>query len=347
MTRPKPPSPEATYLSSLSQTLRQYMMAYLEHLAATNHSPRTIESYSERLRPFVTWCEERGMTQAAQVSLSVLEGYQRYLHGYRKADGKPLAQGGQLNRLTAIRMLFRWLLQRHHILYNPAEQMTLPKAEKRLPAQILSEEETEAVMDAQNTETLTGLRNRAVLEMLWSTGLRRSELSELMLADVDVGRGVLVVRQGKGNKDRVVPVGMRALVWVQRYLDAVRPRLTTKHDSGYLFVTIWGKRLARSTLTILAGEAIREQAHLKKAGACHVFRHSMATQMLERGADTRHIQAILGHEKLETTQIYTRVAIGHLKQVHEKTHPAERKPKPRRRKKAKADTTPSPDSPKK
>ncbi|MCO7262634.1 site-specific tyrosine recombinase XerC [Dickeya zeae] len=342
MTRPKPPSPEALHLSSLSQTLRQYMTAYLAHLMATNHSPRTAEAYSERLRPFVTWCEERGLTQAAQVSLSVLEAYQRHLRGYRKADGKPLAQGGQLNRLSAIRSLFRWLLQRHHILYNPAEQMTLPKEEKRLPAQILSEEETEAVMDAQNTETLTGLRNRAVLEMLWSTGLRRSELAGLMLADVDVGRGVLVVRQGKGNKDRVVPVGMRALVWVQRYLDAVRPRLTTKHDSGYLFVTIWGKRLARPTLTALAGRAIRDDAHLKKAGACHVFRHSMATQMLENGADTRYIQAILGHEKLETTQIYTRVAIGHLKAVHEKTHPAERKP--RRRKKPRPDATPQPDT---
>ncbi|MFP1868243.1 site-specific tyrosine recombinase XerC [Lonsdalea quercina] len=351
MTRPKLPSPEALYLSGLSQTLRQYTTAYLAYLTATNHSPRTVEGYGERLRPFVTWCEERGLMQAAQVSLSVLEAYQRHLHGYRKADGKPLAQGGQLNRLTSIRMLFRWLLQRHHILYNPAEQMTLPKAEKRLPAQILSEEETEAVMDAQDTETLTGLRNRAVLEMLWSTGLRRSELANLMLADVDVGRGVLVVRQGKGNKDRVVPVGLRALVWVQRYLDAVRPRLTTRHDSGYLFVTIWGKKLARSTLTILAGSAIREQAHLKKAGACHVFRHSMATQMLENGADTRHIQAILGHEKLETTQIYTRVAIGHLKAVHEKTHPAERKPKSRRKKRKpgepKPDATVSPDSPKK
>ncbi|WP_232426866.1 site-specific tyrosine recombinase XerC [Erwinia tracheiphila] len=320
--------------------MRRHVLMWLESLDGAGYSARTVEGYRERLLPFVTWCEERGLTQAAQVSLSVLEAYQRHLHGYRKADGKPLAQGGQLNRLTAIRMLFRWLLQRHHILYNPAEQMMLPKAEKRLPSQILSEEETEAVMDAQDTETLTGLRNRAVLEMLWSTGLRRSELAGLMLADVDVGRGVLLVRQGKGNKDRVVPVGLRALVWVQRYLDAVRPGLTGRHDSGYLFVTIWGKRLARSTLTILAGSAIREQARLKKAGACHVFRHSMATQMLENGADTRHIQAILGHEKLETTQIYTKVAIGHLKAVHEKTHPAERKPKTRRRKR-------KPDSPKK
>ncbi|MDX7993277.1 tyrosine-type recombinase/integrase, partial [Xenorhabdus littoralis] len=123
---------------------------------------------------------------------------------------------------------------------------------------------------------------------------------------------VIVVRQGKGRKDRVVPIGERALSWVNRYLADVRPRLAWKYDSGYLFITIKGQPLARSTVTLMAGKAIREQARLNKPGACHLFRHSMATQMLENGADTRHIQAILGHEKLETTQIYTRVAIGHL-----------------------------------
>ncbi|OSM94152.1 recombinase XerD [Lonsdalea populi] len=323
-------NPSALVASSQT-TLRQHTLSYLEHLTATGRSARTVEAYGERLRPFVTWCEQRGMTLAAQVSLAVLEGYQRHLRQYRKSDGKRLSSGGQVNRLTAIRSLLRWLLQRHHILYSPAEQMTLPRVEKRLPAQVLSVEETEAVLDAQDTRTLTGLRNRAVLEMLWSTGLRRSELANLLRVDVDVGRGGLVVRQGKGRKDRVVPVGMRALVWTQRYLDAVRPRLTTRHDSGYLFVTIHGRKLGRSTLTQLAGNAIRAQAKLEKAGACHLFRHSMATQMLENGADTRHIQAILGHEKLETTQIYTRVAIGHLKQVHERTHPAERKAKKRKK----------------
>ncbi|PWC16564.1 recombinase XerD [Brenneria roseae subsp. roseae] len=293
--------------ASSQTTLRQHTLSYLEHLTATDRSARTVEAYGERLRPFVTWCEQRGVTLAAQV-----------------------------NRLTAIRSLLRWLLQRHHILYNPSEQLVLPKVGTKLPAQVLSVEETEAVLDAQDTQTLTGLRNRAVLEMLWSTGLRRSELANLLRVDVDVGRGGLVVRQGKGRKDRVVPVGMRALVWTQRYLDAVRPRLTSRHDSGYLFATIHGRKLGRSTLTQLAGNAIRREAKLEKAGACHLFRHSMATQMLENGADTRHIQAILGHEKLETTQIYTRVAIGHLKKVHERTHPAERKRKPRRKKTTRA-----------
>lgn len=102
MTRLKPPSPEALYLSSLSRTLRQYMSAYLAHLTATNHSPRTVEGYGERLRPFVTWCEQHGISHAPQVSLAVLEGWQRYLRGYRKADGHPLAVSGQLQRLSAV-----------------------------------------------------------------------------------------------------------------------------------------------------------------------------------------------------------------------------------------------------
>ncbi|MCT8350265.1 tyrosine-type recombinase/integrase, partial [Photorhabdus temperata] len=117
----------------------------------------------------------------------------------------------------------------------------------------------------------------------------------------------------------------QALHWLSRWL-SVRPQLTRRGDSGHLFITLKGRGLAKGTLTWIAADSIRKQAQLTKPGACHLFRHSMATQMLENGADTRHIQAILGHEKLETTQIYTRVAIGHLKKVHEQTHPAERKP---------------------
>lgn len=143
--------------------------------------------------------------------------------------------------------------------------------------------------------------------------------------EVRFTRGVVNVRQGKGKKDRVVPVGHVALEWVMRYLRNVRPRLAQRFDSGHLFITWHGKGLNRGTLTQLAGEAIRDKARIDKPGACHIFRHSMATQMLDNGADTRHIQAILGHEKLETTQIYTKVAIAPLQRVHEKTHPAEKR----------------------
>ena len=230
----------------------------------------------------------------------------------------------QLNRLAAIRIWLRWLLQRHVILYNPADLLALPKAESHLPAQVFSEAETRAVLRSHDEGTPLGLRNRAILEILWSTGIRRMELANLMLPDVDATRGVVYVRQGKGHKDRVVPVGKTALIWLERYLVNVRPRLAYQAESGHLFISQKGTGLKRSTLTQLAGKAIREKARLKKAGACHIFRHSMATQMLENGADIRHIQAMLGHEKLETTQVYTRVAIGHLQKVHAQTHPAEK-----------------------
>ncbi|EBF8303233.1 recombinase XerD, partial [Salmonella enterica subsp. enterica] len=141
-------------------------------------------------------------------------------------------------------------------------------------------------------------------------------LANLMAGDVDFTRGVVNVRQGKGKKDRVVPVGHVALEWLMRYLRHVRPRLTQRHDSGHLFVTYHGKGMSGGTITQIAGTTIREKARIEKPGACHIFRHSMATQMLDNGADTRHIQAILGHEKLETTQIYTKIAIRPLQEVH-------------------------------
>ncbi|EGX6618222.1 site-specific tyrosine recombinase XerC [Salmonella enterica] len=338
MTKPIPPSAAALYLSGQNEnaTLRQLAGAWLAHLDAQGYSPRSLEGYRERLLPFVTWCEERGLLYAPQVSLEALESYQRHLRGYRKADGQPLVVGGQLSRLSAIRNFWRWLLKRHVILYNPADLLELPKGESRLPAQVFSEGETRQVLQSLDTEKPLGLRNRAILEMFWSTGIRRMELANLRLRDVDVTRGVLNVRQGKGKKDRVVPVGDEALAWVQRYLKDVRPRLAERMDSGHLFLTQKGDGLKRATLTMIGGKAIREQARVNKPGACHIFRHSMATQMLENGADTRHIQAILGHEKLETTQVYTRVAIGALQRVHDRTHPAEK----RRRKAAQQPETP-------
>ncbi|UJD73805.1 integrase [Photorhabdus luminescens] len=326
-------------------TLRQHLAAWLEAVQGQGLSERTQEAYEERLLPFVTWCEARGVMTAPQVSLPLLESYQRWLRSYRKTNGQPYSPGSQRDRLSVLRQWFRWLLQRHHILYNPTDNMVLPREEKRLPAQVMNEDETHTVLAAANIDTLTGLRNRVILEVLWSTGIRRMEVANLLLSEVDFGRGVVLVRQGKGNKDRVVPIGEQALHWLSRWL-SVRPELTRRGDSGHLFITKKGRGLARGTLTQIAADSIRKQAQLAKPGACHLFRHSMATQMLENGADTRHIQAILGHEKLETTQIYTRVAIGHLKEVHEQTHPAERQSKQATLPDDKQANSNKPDSPK-
>ncbi|MBE8589392.1 site-specific tyrosine recombinase XerC [Xenorhabdus griffiniae] len=305
-------------------TLRQQLEAWFDTLRAQGRADRTRETYRSYLLPFIDWCEQRSVRYPAQVTLVLLESWQRYLRAYRKADGQPYGNNGQRERLIALRLWFRWLLQRHHILYNPAEQMVLPKEEKRLPAQILSERETTQVLESLDDQSVLGFRNRVMLEILWSSGIRRMELRQLQRGDIDFERGAVVVNQGKGNKDRVVPVGERALGWLQRYLANVRPQLAAHYDSGYLFISQKGRPLSLGHLTQIAGKAIRQQAHLDKPGACHLFRHSMATQMLDNGADIRHIQAMLGHEKLNTTEIYTRVAIGHLKKVHKQTHPAER-----------------------
>jgi integrase/recombinase XerD len=167
---------------------------------------------------------------------------------------------------------------------------------------------------------LTGLRDRAILETLYSTGMRRLELTHLKLYDVDLARGTVMIRQGKGRKDRLIPIGSRACAWIQKYLDEVRPQLVIRSDERALFVTDYGEPFERNRLSDLVKKYMRHAgiAH----GSCHALRHACATHMLENGADIRFIQALLGHAELSTTQIYTQVAIGKLKEIHAATHPA-------------------------
>ncbi|MEK7244916.1 MAG: tyrosine-type recombinase/integrase, partial [Pseudomonadota bacterium] len=165
-----------------------------------------------------------------------------------------------------------------------------------------------------------GLRDRAMLETLYSTGVRRAELCALALYDIDLNRRALHVRGGKGNKDRMIPIGSRACAWVEKYLIESRPQLlVADHDT--LFVTAHGEPLTHGFLTNRI-KALLRYAGIEKTGGAHLFRHAMATHMLDNGADTRFIQAMLGHANLQTTQIYTQVSIEKLKQIHDATHPA-------------------------
>jgi len=160
-----------------------------------------------------------------------------------------------------------------------------------------------------------------MLEVLYSTGIRRAELGHLNLYDIDRDRGVMMVREGKGKKDRVVPIGSRAIHWIDTYLADVQPDLASGADDGTLFLSALGQPLGVHRLTEIVREAVND-AGIGKRGSCHMFRHTMATLMLENGADIRFIQQMLGHVKLETTQIYTQVSIKALKAVHTATHPA-------------------------
>ena len=194
-----------------------------------------------------------------------------------------------------------------------------------LPKHVLSVDEVEQVMQQPDIADPMGVRDRAILETLYSTGMRRGEFVQLKLYDVDLRNGTVFVRQGKGKKDRFVPIGERAIKWIEKYLCEVRPELVIEPDDMTLFLSQYGEAFSRDHLSGLVHDYI-EAANLGKGGGPHLLRHTMATLMLENGADLRFIQEMLGHEKITTTQIYAHVSIRQLKLVHEHTHPAELKP---------------------
>jgi integrase/recombinase XerD len=286
-----------------------------------NYSERTVENRENNLRLFITWCDERGVTQPQEVTRPILERYQRYLFLYRKPNGEALSGGSQVKRLEPIRGWFRWLIRHNRILGNPAADLEMPRVEKRLPKHILSAEEAERILNVPDVTSAMGLRDRAMLETLYSTGVRRSELVALKVHDIDPDRGTLMVRQGKGKRDRLIPIGARALAWIRKYLNEARPQLMLGDDDRTLYLTIHGEAVDINTLGRLVNGYIK-QSGLEKSGSCHLFRHTMATLMLENGADVRFVQAMLGHADLKTTQIYTHVAIRALKEIHTATHPA-------------------------
>jgi integrase/recombinase XerD len=291
-------------------------------MAARGYSERTVGNRRFMLSYLAAWLAERGITRPAEVTRPVLESYQRWLFHYRKSNGDPLSFRSQSQRLLAVRAFFKWAARQRHVLHNPASEIELPRAERRLPRPALTAAEAELVLAQPDLADPIGIRDRAMLEVLYSTGIRRSELAHLAVTDIDHERATLLVRLGKGKKDRLIPIGERALAWVRRYLAEVRPRLATAgDDDGTLFLSAEGTGFSLDRLTQLSGRYVKASG-VPKTGACHLFRHTMATVMLEGGADIRYIQAMLGHAELSTTQIYAQVSVRALQAVHTATHPA-------------------------
>jgi len=307
----------------LAVTDKALLAEYLEWMQATNYAERTVDQRRKYVGWFIAWCEERGVTRPGEVTRPVLERYRRELHRHRKKDGKPLSFRSQNGRLSMLRGYFGWLSKQNHILYNPAADLELPRPEKRLPKHVLTASEVERVLNQPDATKPLGVRDRAILEMFYSTGIRRNELLGLKEHDLDFDRGTVMIRQGKGKRDRVVPIGRRASLWVEKYLLEVRPDLVAGRDDGTLFLTYRGGPFNESRLSLMVHRYVKASG-VGKSGACHLLRHTMATLMLENGADIRYIQQMLGHEDLRSTQVYTQVSIRKLKEIHDSTHPGAR-----------------------
>lgn len=301
--------------------MARLIAGFIEYLRVRNYSERTVDQRRKCLNWFTAWCEERGIMRPSEITRPVLERYQRFLYHYRKEDGTPLTFGSQFTRLVSVRMFFKWLVRNNHLLYNPASELELPRLEQRLPQAVLTAKEADAVLNQPNINNPLGIRDRAILETFYSTGMRRFELAGLHLTDLDAERGTILIRQGKGKKDRMIPIGARAIAWIEKYLREVRPQFAVEPDDGTLFLTQDGTPFVLARLSHIVKGCL-DRAGIGKGGGCHLFRHTCATLMLEGGADIRFIQQMLGHVSLETTQIYTRVSIRQLKAIHTATHPA-------------------------
>lgn len=304
------------------QTLAVLAEAYLDYLRMLNRTEKAVRSQWHGIKYFLRWAQERDLSDPAEVTHALLQRYQRWLWRYRKDNGKPLSVSSQRSRIGAVKALFSWLCREHIIAANPASDIELPRAEKRLPGEALSIAQVEELMSVPDICDPLGVRDRALLELIYSTAIRRTEAARLEVSDLNREKRILWVRQGKGRKDRVVPVGERALQWAEKYIEDIRPLLLVNPDEQALFLTGYGTAFNADVL----GRRVREcmvKAGLEREGlGPHLLRHTCATHMLEGGADIRYIQELLGHEKLETTAIYTKVGIEQLQAVHTRCHPA-------------------------
>ena len=303
---------------------------FLEASEVEGYSPRTIESYRSHLKIFLTYLDqETDVTAVTVVTPEILHGYQTWLYGFVVDEqGRGLAIATQAARLSVVRAFFRRMVTTDVLLYDPSAGLVLPKRKGILPRSVLTKKELKRLLLAPDTTTVLGLRDRAMLELLYSSGIRNAELRGLEIYDLDLDRGLLRINQGKNAKDRVTPLGKVACRWLREYLEEGRPKLLAGRKGGAAESVVFVSKNGRPLLAACVIDRIRrlaEKAGISRTITPHSLRHTFATHMLRGRADIRHIQAMLGHASVATTQIYTRVEVTDLKEVHRRCHPREKR----------------------
>ena len=303
--------------------LKLWQERWSEYLAVRQSSTYTIATYGVGLKSFFAFLEDQGVEALSEVTRELLEEYRSHLFARRTAQGKRLSPATQCARLGAAKAFFRYLVAANYLAFDPCASLELPILRPDLPA-VLSESEVVRLLETPDVSTRLGVRDRAVLELLYSTAIRNGELCDLRCEHLDPEFTSLLIACGKGGKPRLVPLGEEARDWLETYLARVRPFWQTKHSTESLFLNQRGSSLKRYQLTrivrLLAGAA-----GLGRTVTPHTLRHSCATHMLRRGAGLRQLQVLLGHSSSRTTDHYTRVDLTDLRKVLRRCHPRERR----------------------
>ena len=297
---------------------------FRRHLVVKGWTPSTLEGYRRLLKRLLDFLKERQVEDTSQVTKAMMGDFQESEKERLSPKGLPLAVHTVNSSLLMAKNLFRYLREEGVLWSDPSREVTLMRAPKMLPRSFLTAVEAKKMMEAPDTSTALGYRDRCILEVLYSTGIRRGELNALKVTDLDLDGGFLRVNQGKGGKDRVVPLGRMACRFIRSYLEHVRPLYLRKDPAmPWLFLSRKSGRMS----TMVARGVVRrytQEVGIGKKVTPHTFRHTCATLMLKNGANIRHVQEQLGHASLETTKIYTAVTVTDLKEIHKKCHPRER-----------------------
>jgi len=299
----------------------ELLFAFKQHLQAHGRSPATVELYTDQAGCFL---KSLSASDIRQVTKSHIEAYIAGLYDHRTIEGRPYSTGTLCVKVRAVKRLFEYLESANIIFINPAESIREPQKQKSLPRNVLTRKEMEKILDQPNLGLMTGIRDRAILEVFYSTGIRLEELCALTVFDADLAGGMIRVNKGKGQKDRVVPMGRHAVKCLREYITKARPRLTKKNrKTRHLFVNCYGGPLSSQVVGIMIRTCARK-AGIGKQVTAHCLRHTFATALVKNGADIRAVQKMLGHVDLKTTGQYIRSLGLSIKAEHQKTHPRER-----------------------
>jgi len=293
--------------------MEEFIKEFMDYLSVERGlSKNTLESYGRDLNKYAGYLKKKGISNLERVKRPDIQDFMMGLK-----DGKLNASSIARN-LVAIKVFHRYLTSQRLLKEDVTSVIETPKLWKTLP-DVLDLKEVEAILDSPNTRLKQGLRDKAALELMYATGMRVSELVNLKLTDLHMEMG-FVRCLGKGQKERIIPVGSKAKEALQKYIEKARPKFLKQKESKSLFLTRLGKPMSRQTFWMIIKHYVKD-ARIKKRVTPHTLRHSFATHLLQNGADLRIVQELLGHTNISTTQIYTHINKERLKQIHQKFHP--------------------------
>lgn len=296
---------------------------YRQHLELLNYSARSWPGIRSVLTQFERFLSELKITDLQILTPNLLQQYQQWLFYQPTWMGRCRSASGQNRSLSIIKGFCRFLYEEGLLIRDPGKNLQYAREPQQLPRNVLTPQEARRILESINTNTILGYRDRTILEVLYSTGIRKSEMQNLTLSDVNLEEGLLRINGGKGAKDRVVPLTDVATRFLETYIKGVRLQLLGKNSSDRLFLSMRQRPISKNAIDDLMQKYGR-LGKIKKHLTCHLWRHSCATHLVQNKANLRHVQEILGHRCLSTTERYLHLTITDLKEAHRKHHPRER-----------------------